>query len=513
MVIRKMIYTIIILSTICYFTYADLKDYVGIVKPQIHEKTTKLFMNIADYFEKSSLENKDILASIFRSFAKSGFGSCFIITDKEGNNFIITNNHVVKQAEKVSIEFEKPDGTKKVYSDCPILYSDNDIDIAVLQFPDKEKVLKRGLDLDESMLADGSEVWSAGFPGLLGRPSWQFAKGNVTNHKAFIPEMVDPSISHVIQHSASIDPGNSGGPLLVKDEKSVAGFKVVGINTWSVNDRQNTFFSLPSININKILEEAKIAEALKSDEKQLKEALLKTCKILAAELGSSNPDLERVNRFISYTFVGESGWDSFLAVLNASDKTQAAEWENYFFNYSPIEAMRAAIYTLFWYNLKKNENLSQIEYDSINFADEDKIMKLKDIRTNFKIKDEKIEIIWSYELGHWLITKMELSPIAESSTQTTNTTGPNDDGKKTKNPCRHSITVGVGGLYTPGYLGDTYNIPYNQNLLNVHLSLSYYFLLFNDNTGYLGLGLQTKGFYVLSTDHAPSEPDIFYPNI
>jgi len=121
------------------------------------------------------------LALIFRSFAQGGHGSGFIITDRNGENYIITNSHVVAHVEKVNVEILKYDGTSQLYVNCPILYIDDEIDLAVLQFPNKEKIFSQGIKIDSKLKKDGTEVWSAGYPGLLGRPSWQFAKGNITN--------------------------------------------------------------------------------------------------------------------------------------------------------------------------------------------------------------------------------------------------------------------------------------------------------------------------------------------
>jgi len=89
-------------------------------------------------------------------------------------------------------------------------------------------------------------VWSAGFPGLGSDPMWQLGKGTVTNARAKIKELLSPDISTLIQHSAQVDAGNSGGPLLTADSKSEAGYSVIGINTWKATYRESTNFSIPA---------------------------------------------------------------------------------------------------------------------------------------------------------------------------------------------------------------------------------------------------------------------------
>jgi hypothetical protein len=387
--------------------YGDLKDYTVIVKSTIHQKTQERFLDIAGYFDK---KNESSLGDIFRSFAKGFHGSGFIILDKNGNNFIITNAHVVAPAESVEIELENPDGTRKTFGGN-VIYINDELDLAILEFADKEKVSKKGLAIArDAVLEDGDEVWSAGFPGLIGKPAWQLARGNITNKKAFVDEIMDSKKSYIIQHSASIDPGNSGGPLLIKDTTSVSGYRVVGINTWSVGSRQNTFFALPASHVSKILFQGKETERLNSDPTARKELLVKSCTNLASEIGSAKPKVQSIARFISYEFVARKGWDSFISVIKASSREEETEWERSFFMYSPVETMRAAIYSQIYSNLHKDDS-SRIEFDSINSTDDESFGYLTNIRTTFTVSNAKKEIVWKFEKGRWCIIDMNLETV------------------------------------------------------------------------------------------------------
>ena len=42
---------------------------------------------------------------------------------------------------------------------------------------------------------------------------------------------MNPDISSLIQHSAEVDRGNSGGPLLIPSKTTETGYLVIGINT------------------------------------------------------------------------------------------------------------------------------------------------------------------------------------------------------------------------------------------------------------------------------------------
>jgi serine protease Do len=447
---------------------AEVKDYVVIIRQKLHEKTIDTFLSVADYYEE---KGEPELAGIFRAIAEGGHGSGFVFVDEDGENYIITNRHVVNFAENIDIEVETKEGKIKTYTDCPILYIDRNLDLAVVQFPEGEKVYSEGLELDTDFKEDGLIVWSAGFPTLLGKPGWQFAQGNITNSKAFIQEMVDSDITYLIQHSATIDPGNSGGPLLVKSDDSVIGYKVIGVNTWSIMGRQNTFFSIPSKCVQELLVQVKQLKEKLGDEERMKEDLIRNCQILAAELGSEHPDWEKIKNYISYAFVSNKGWASFIKILNMVDREEGEKWNESFFTYSPFETMRMAIYYLMWLRIKQDKGSVNVKYESINFADLDKIDTLYDIRTNFLVDDEQVEIVWSFEYGHWHVSDMMLE-AGEKDLETEESvliTVEEERPKKERNGLRIAGIV----LGTIGLSGTFFSIIFNMDSVSTNLTDNY----------------------------------------
>ncbi len=403
---RKTLPLVLLLLINIQSAFSQIKNYIPILKPVQYEKTKETFENIAQKFEQ---KNYPDLAEIFRSFAMGGHGSGFVYVDKDGENYIITNRHVVANSEFVNLEFVGKGSTKTVYEACPIVYTDDDIDLAVVKFQNNEKVFTKSFSINTTKQIDGQEIWSAGFPGLLGKPVWQFAKGNITNEEAYIDQLVSPDVSYLIQHSASIDPGNSGGPLVIKDEHSAEGYSVIGINSWMITNRQNTFFAIPSKNIPGLVSKAKRIIALKENKDSLRINLIERCKLFAAEINSDKPKWDNVRENISYAFVGYKGWDSFLTMLNDSDSETLKELESRFFHYSPIEAMRYAILYQIWKRVySKKEKLSVIQYKGINIADEQQFAKAKPIRTNFVVNGIEQEIEWTFEHGHWRINNYDL---------------------------------------------------------------------------------------------------------
>jgi len=146
-------------------------------------------------------------------------GSGFVI-DKAGH--IVTNNHVVEQADAVQVTF--PDGT---VADAQILGRDPYSDLAVIRVdvaPERLVPLELG---DSNALQVGQRAIAIGNPfGLEGT----MTVGIVSALGRTLPAQVLESGGRfsnpeIIQTDAAINPGNSGGPLL-----DVHG-RVIGVNT------------------------------------------------------------------------------------------------------------------------------------------------------------------------------------------------------------------------------------------------------------------------------------------
>ncbi|GIX22563.1 MAG: serine protease [Gammaproteobacteria bacterium] len=146
-----------------------------------------------------------------------GQGSGFVVdlgvAPPRGKAYVITNNHVIEDAEKIRVSF--PDGREV---DAEIKGRDPQSDVAVLEIPaDAVKLLRFG---DSEKIEVGEWVIALGNPfGLqhtltVGVVS---AKGRTT---VGINDYED-----FIQTDAAINPGNSGGPLVNLDGE------VIGVNT------------------------------------------------------------------------------------------------------------------------------------------------------------------------------------------------------------------------------------------------------------------------------------------
>ncbi len=150
-----------------------------------------------------------------------GEGSGFIY-DTQG--YIITNNHVVADAEKITVIFS--DGTE---AEATVVGTDPASDLAVIKVEGVDASLLRPVTLgDSDSLRVGEIVATIGNPfGLDGSMSTGIIAGvgRLLPSGATAPGGGRFNIPDIIQTDSVINPGNSGGPLLnLKGE-------VIGVNT------------------------------------------------------------------------------------------------------------------------------------------------------------------------------------------------------------------------------------------------------------------------------------------
>jgi len=167
-------------------------------------------------------------------FIPMGIGSGMVVrTDSEGA-WILTNNHVVENAARVQIEFldERPildlDLNTEVDSPDRNAYLDRKTDLAVIKLSADvlgKRELKPLTFADSDKLKVGHLVYTLGAP--LDR-EWTFSQGIIsgTDRGEVFPRKSREEIRYegLIQTTAFINVGNSGGPLLDIDGN------VVGIN-------------------------------------------------------------------------------------------------------------------------------------------------------------------------------------------------------------------------------------------------------------------------------------------
>lgn len=176
---------------------------------------------------------------------KAGTGSGVIYRMKDGEAYIITNNHVIENADKLEISLQDGKTAK-----AELVGTDPLTDLAVVKTkadPDTMKTISLG---DSDQIRAGDQVWAIGNP--LGLElSRTVTEGIISAANRSIP--VDTSAGKwnmdVIQTDAAISPGNSGGALI-----STSG-KVIGINSMKIADNgsEGLGFAIPSNQVKTIV--------------------------------------------------------------------------------------------------------------------------------------------------------------------------------------------------------------------------------------------------------------------
>jgi|SRR5271154_240717 len=154
-------------------------------------------------------------------------GSGFVIST---DGFIITNNHVIENAESIRVSFI--DGRSV---NAEIKGTDASTDIAVIKIDES--------NLKALMLADSAGLQAGQIAIAIGNPmglQYTVTAGVVSALGRTLRANNGRLIDDVIQTDAALNPGNSGGPLVNSHGK------VIGVNTAVIASAQGLCFAISS---------------------------------------------------------------------------------------------------------------------------------------------------------------------------------------------------------------------------------------------------------------------------
>lgn len=177
-----------------------------------------------------------------REYKTQAMGSGFIVDKKGSTYYVVTNNHVVEGADSIKITLHD----ERVF-DGSLVGSDPRKDIALVSFTSKSE------DIKVATLGDSDTVQTGDIVFAIGNPLGYFS--TVTQGVvSAVGRNGGPSdnINDFIQTDASINQGNSGGPLV-----NIYG-EVIGINTWIASNSGASVglgFAIPVNNIKRTIEE------------------------------------------------------------------------------------------------------------------------------------------------------------------------------------------------------------------------------------------------------------------
>lgn len=392
---------------------ADIIDSIAIVRPDTGEKASETYNSVANWLENSRNET---LAETFRSKSEnSGFGSGFLVNGDDGHLYIITNFHVMAQSNSASIEFQDHEGNSSIIENCPVVLADENRDLAILLIdPTSTEIELKGLSLNSDLQVEGVDVWTAGFPAFGDEPLWQLAKGSVTNRKARTSELNVNGLAYVIQHSAIIDSGSSGGPLLFENPDVKGLYSVVGVNTWSARGRDNTYFSIPAIDLIDFIGDASRSLNSESDSETLKASLKETSEQFARAYSSAEDDYESHRVYFSHELILEKGWGSYQTIRKTLNDSDREDLDDYFFHISTFKAMKESYYRdvrIPFADEKEIRNI-HVEQQGEVFIDDTGVSA----SVTFSGNNIEAESTWILEQGLWRILNLdiEISEIEKS---------------------------------------------------------------------------------------------------
>jgi len=373
-------------GTLCFGQAGALRDYVGLISINYHPDVVAYMGKFKDTFEKKGYPDA---AKAIDNYLKGLSGSGFVYVAPDGTSYVLTNEHVIAQSDSLSITFEKLDGSKTTYDRLKVLSVDEDKDLAILVFDAGIKPFSQGLSFSAKPAEEGSDVFAAGFPGLGNAAIWQFSKGTVSNAAARIPKTYnsDETIGPYIQHTAQIDPGNSGGPLLVAAQGVPAGYAIVGINTLSAIQRQAANYAIPADRVQAFIDTA-LGGAPVNDQELIAKKVDDFTKGLMANKAVYN----HIAGFLSNNCTASNAEYAISEVLDKAPQTVQKDIFTAF-SHDPVDGMNAAVAWNIENSMRSKSGAIKISLDSINSGGNGGFNVI------FNVNDALIKSQWVKEYG------------------------------------------------------------------------------------------------------------------
>lgn len=223
--------------------YVPLKDiFSSTVNYNTQKEVTVTDKGIADAVEK--LYDATVIVEVGTGSKMSGWGSGVVYKKDDKYGYILTNHHVVDDAEKIKIVYS--DDTS---SEAELIGSDEYADIAVLKVPIKTVKMVAEIGKSEDVRV-GDTVFAVGTPvsleysftvtrGILsGKNRMVEMTSSKSNKTGFFTQQTTESwYMNLLQIDASINSGNSGGPLANSNGE------VIGITNSKLSSSSSSLYS------------------------------------------------------------------------------------------------------------------------------------------------------------------------------------------------------------------------------------------------------------------------------
>lgn len=204
-----------------------LRHSVCVVKPEFAEADRALMADYSLYMARAGMRSASQALTAYKNEGTFGSG---VVVEQGGKKYVLTNLHVIGYAEKATVTFQLHEKTIR-YEHCEVANMGS-TDLAAIALPADCEMI--ALPLYAGEIEEEMSIVAAGFPALANKPSWQLTRGSISNARLDVDSR--ERATRIIQHTASIDPGSSGGPLLLKNAEGK--YEILGINTWKAFYRE-----------------------------------------------------------------------------------------------------------------------------------------------------------------------------------------------------------------------------------------------------------------------------------
>ncbi len=204
-------------------------------------------LNSIDSYNQVLIDTKEHVVKstiAIRTTTTTGFnediisGSGFVFKEDDTHYYAVTNHHVIDSNASnptfSTITYQVKTYEDSTYFDAEIVISNEDLDLAILKFTKNNRSQIESINITQRL---GYRLQANELVLAVGNPLRFYNNVSIGMYEQI--SLIENVDFIVIQHSAEIDEGSSGGALVDVDGN------LIGINTWGSDDG-NKSFAIPS---------------------------------------------------------------------------------------------------------------------------------------------------------------------------------------------------------------------------------------------------------------------------
>lgn len=214
-----------------------LRHSVCLVAP---EYSTELRSEVNDLALQLSRNGKTDAAHLLQTSMQNTFYGSGVVINHKGT-CVLTSAEVIGLAQRATICVLLHDKTLR-FRGCEVLGTDTLSGLSLIAIPESDDI--DPIPWEKEPIKDGDNIVVAGYSTLSNQPTWQIEHGWVSN------AWMQQSGKTYIQHTAPINPGMTGAPLLIKGQD---GYRLTGINVHTIAGRDEVAVAVPMTHVQHIL--------------------------------------------------------------------------------------------------------------------------------------------------------------------------------------------------------------------------------------------------------------------